>query len=1622
MKFKKFTVLFLFISIVLPDMSLSAASPNPPGSLKTEYCVNPIGIDTAAPRLSWVFSDPDRGEKQTAYRIIVASSETNINNNTGNMWDSGKVSSDMQNGVKYAGAALSSRTPYWWKVMVWDRDGNQSTFSSIASFETGMLNQSDWSASSWIGGDYTLLRDDFILDSSKTIARARLYVTSMGFNEVYFNGQKAGRDVLNPAYTEYDRRVLYSTYDIKGLLSSTNNAIGIMLGRSYYQRFISGTLGVRAEIHIVYTDGTVWHYGTNAGYFKAINGGPVTYNDIYNGESYDATRELPGWSNYGYNDSGWPAPSILSYSGSISAAYQAIRVTEEITPVSITRVQAGQSGGPDGFVWCSNEGGSVTFPQAVNVAFGANGSFYYLYNVSGTITFDNNTFGDPIPGVQKAGYYQYANGATPVTYRVDMGVNFAGWARITVSGNAGTMITMRFAEYLNPDGTLDIVDLRGARQTDTYIMKGGGTEVWEPRFTYHGFRYVEVTGFPAAPTASTIKGRVVHSDYARESSFNCSNTLINNIYKAYLRSQRSNTMGIPTDCPSRDERMGAGADAFLTAEAAILAFDMITFYENCFQDVDDAEESTGEVQDVFPSYSWPRLSDTPWMSQRILMPWELYMATGDKSILSKYYNNMKLAVNYLQSLAGSDYLGTPAANGDWVPSGSTESNVFFADAYFYRNAVLMAKIAGELGNTADQATYNALAVNIQNAFNNTYFNANSYYGSNTQAGNAVALEFGLVPESSRNAVFNSLLNNISANSNHITAGILGTKAIMQVLWEENRSDIAFALMNQTSYPSWGYMYNKGPGTLWERWNSDTAIGSGMNSFNHVMFGGGPGIWAYKGIAGISPLKPGYSEVLIRPEIVGDLTGGSGSVMTPRGYVTTGWTKVSGSQVNLTVTIPGNSNAIIHVPTLGSTTVRIRESGTEIYNNGMTGSVPGVAGLRATLPGSIAFIVGSGTYSFVMTTDGTPRSATPAGFTFCANEGESYPLSGVCDVAFGADGLYYFLSSRSGTITFDNATFGGDPVYGVQKAGYYKSAGATVTPASTPTPTSTPAFTSTTTSTGTPTGTPTPTQGNLIDITNLGGAISAQYTDSPSGEDITKLTDNSSSTKYLTFHASGWVQFQSNASYVVTGYAITSANDAAERDPMSWTFQGSTNGSAWTTLDSRSGEDFPERFQRKSYLFSNSSSYNYYRLNLTNNSGTILQLSEWEILGTSGTTNTPTAVVTATPTRTPTWTPTHTFTATSTQAATATPAPTQGSFADITNLGGTVSAQYTDSPSGEDIAKLIDNSSSTKYLTFHASGWVQFQANASCVVTGYTITSANDYAERDPLAWTFQGSTNGSTWTTLDSRSGEDFPDRFQLKSYTFANTASFNYYRLNMTNNSGTILQLAEWEIFGTAGTVNTPTPSPTSTVTAASTVTQAATATSTPTPSSIAAAFSDNFNDNSIESAWTLYGGTWSEREAILRQDSTSQGDPCKAIVSNSGMSPGNNQTVIARVYVNTWSDGDSARAGVSLFTGTGDGRGYNLLFHNNHSTVQWLDDAVAWGTSYTFNWSNQTWYWFKLKMENGTLYGKVWQDGSAEPSNWPYTWTRSGRSGYPALNGGTSGHGGSCTVFFDDLTVSSP
>ena len=844
------------------------------------------------------------GESQTAYQVIVASSQTNINNNVGDKWDSGKVTSPEQNAVKYNGSALASKTTYYWKVRTWDKDNNGSSYSAAGTFETAMLNGSDWIAT-WIGGDFNLLRKDFTLPG-KSISQARAYITSLGYNELRINGQKIGGYVLNPGFTKYGKRALYNTYDVTSVLNTTNNAVGIMLGNAYYGNLdkpglpISGDymntnqLKALFQLEVKFTDGTSQTIVSDSTW-RALKGGPITYNHIFNGERYDARNELPGWDSYGYNQSAWAAVSTFSVGVTKTAQLDGIKVIETFTPVAISQPQAG-------------------------------------------------------------------------VYVIDTGQLVTGWLQLTVNGAAGTQVSMHYSEILYANGMINPENLRTAQATDKYTLKGSGTEVWEPRFTYHGFRYVEVTGFPGAPALSNFKVRVVHSDIGLENTITSSNLMLNKVQNMYRWSQRGNLMSVPTDTMSRDERQGWGGDAVVTAEAALYNFDMLRLYSKWFNDIDDSQKTNSSIPATVPDFHDVG-TDTAWMAIRVLIPWDFYQASGDKLILEKHYAKMKSYLNYLDANDGGNYLGVPMAWGDWLAPVSTSTSLIGA-TYYYRTAWIMSQIATILGYTSDASTFTTLANNIKNAFNNQWLINGDHYDNNTQCANSLPLYFDMAPETNRAAVVASLVNDIQARSNHLSTGILGTKAVMEALWKNGRSDLAYSLAVQNTYPSWGYMVDMGATTIWEHWEYITS--GGMNSHSHVMFGGGVGTWAYKSVAGIAVTKPGYEEVQIKPEVNGDLTSAGGTINSVRGTVATSWTKGT-NRFDLNLTIPVNCKATVYIPTFRGVNPQISEGGTNIWSNGaVTGSVTGVS-YKTTEGDYVVWNVGSGTYSFVMTNQGT---ATP----------------------------------------------------------------------------------------------------------------------------------------------------------------------------------------------------------------------------------------------------------------------------------------------------------------------------------------------------------------------------------------------------------------------------------------------------------------------------------------------------------------------------------------------------------------------------------------------------------------------------------------------------------------------
>jgi alpha-L-rhamnosidase len=546
-----------------------------------------------------------------------------------------------------------------------------------------------------------------------------------------------------------------------------------------------------------------------------------------------------------------------------------------------------------------------------------------------------------------------------------MGQNMSGWVQLRVQGPAGAQVTMRFAELVYANGMINRENLEMAKSRDIYTLKGEGQETYEPRFTYHGFRYVEVTGYPGTPSLDSLRGRVVHTAVGTVGSFVASKQILNDIQRLIHWSQLTNLFSIPTDCDQRNERQGWMGDAHVTAEEAMMNFDMAAFYTNFIRDIRDAQAPDGELPDTVPYKYGSFPTDLGWQTAYPLLCWYMWQQYGDRRILQENYDGLKKYVEYLHSHA-QDNVYRLHNEGDWVEVAHTPGE-YVADIWYYYDVSLFSRIAQVLGNSADAASNGQLAGQIKEALNRTFFDANSgNYANGTQTANAMALFLDLVPKDQRSAVARNLTDDIVyAHDTHVTTGFIGIKFLMPTLTALGQSDVAYELAAQTTYPSWGYMVEQGATTLWELWQEKT--GPAMNSQNHAMFGS-VGAWFYNALGGInlSPDSAGYQHIRIAPQVVEDLNWVSASLDTLRGTVASSWTHSPGV-ITLEVTIPVNSDAQVIVPAEEPMTdVAIREGERVVWEKGVyVSGDPGLAG--ATQDGrAIIFQVGSGHYSFRLT--------------------------------------------------------------------------------------------------------------------------------------------------------------------------------------------------------------------------------------------------------------------------------------------------------------------------------------------------------------------------------------------------------------------------------------------------------------------------------------------------------------------------------------------------------------------------------------------------------------------------------------------------------------------------------
>jgi alpha-L-rhamnosidase len=861
-------------------LAAAGAGPLAPTSLRCEYLENPVGIDVPKPRFFWVVEHPERGQVQSAYQIIVS---TDPKAASGEIWDSGKVVSSKSTQVVFAGKALESGKSYYWKVRTWDRGGNEGVWSDIARFDTGLFDKSEWKGV-WIGKK-NQLRKEFTLKGR--VKRARAYIAGLGYYELRLNGRRAGNRVLDPAWTTYDKRVLYATYDVTMSLRDGANAVAVTLGNGWYK-----SRALLFQLNVEMEDGTTASVVSDASW-KAADG-PIFEDSVYDGESYDARRETPGWDRPGFDDKEWPAAeAVKGPAGVLSAQMMpAIQVIDTIVPFGMT---------------------------------------------------------SPLPGV----------------YIFDMGQNFSGWARLSVRGPRGTDVRLRFAELLFDNGTLNQDNLRSAQAEDHYILKGEGEESWEPRFTYHGYRYVEVTGFPGTPKLDCVRGRVVHSAVKPIGSFAASKDVLNGLQRIITWGQKTNLHSIPTDCDQRDERMGWMGDAQGTAEEAIMNFDMAAFYTNFVRDIRDVQDEKGQITDTVPHIWGSRPADPAWGTAYPLLCWYMYEYYGDTRVLEEHYEGLRKYVEFLRSRAENG-LVKYSYYGDWVAVEKCPGAIV-SSFYYYYDVRILADAARVLGRTQDAALYDKLAAEIRIAFNREYYNPKTGdYADGTQTANTLAL-FLDIPTEKQGGAWGRLFDDIVYKHNsHLTTGIIGTKYIMELLTRTGNADLAYDIAVKTDYPSWGYMIANGATTLWELWQKRE--GSSMNSHNHPMFGS-VGAWLYKALAGINlaPGTTGFERILIQPQIVRDLTHASGSTMTVRGEVACAWSRTERS-VRIEVTIPAGSEAEVVIPKLGIRNVKVTEGSQTIWTDDKY--IVGAAGVTGAedKDGAIRIKTGGGRYVFVLEGD------------------------------------------------------------------------------------------------------------------------------------------------------------------------------------------------------------------------------------------------------------------------------------------------------------------------------------------------------------------------------------------------------------------------------------------------------------------------------------------------------------------------------------------------------------------------------------------------------------------------------------------------------------------------------
>lgn len=849
--------------------------------LRTEGLKDPVAIDAAAPRFSWKLRSSEQNTTQRSYRIKVATTPQLLGSKA-DVWDSGRVESDQSVWVESNCAALKSNSRYYWQVEVSDNHGAKAV-SETATFGMGLSAEPQWGGQ-WIGNDQLYqwdcaglhtrlsaryLRSEF--ESKKEVARATVHIAGLGLCELYINGTRVGNDVLSPVPSDYRKTIYYNSFDVTNLVKE-KNAVGVILGngRQFAMRQVKpykvttfGYPKLRFSMTIEYTDGTTQRVVSND-QWKLNADGAIRSNNEYDGELYDARKEWSDWSCYGFDDSQWENAKRTSLpTGTLRAQPTPnMAVMEQIKPLSINRK------------------------------------------------------GDRLI--------------------VDMGQNMTGWLKIKIKGNKGDTITMRFAETLNPDSTLYVANLRDAEVTDRYIVSGTdmGRE-WSPTFVFHGFRYVELGGYGEA-TADDLTGEVIYDRMERRGTFACSDPTINTVYKNATWGIRGNYKGMPLDCPQRNERQPWLGDRAMGTYGESYTFDNDRLYSKWINDLCEAQRWDGSIPDVAPAF-WNYYSDNmTWPSSLPVVSKMLYDSYGDTSPIVRSYPAVRKWLAYMRSnYMTDDYIVTKDTYGDWcVPPEKPElihsedparitDGALLSTAYYYKLLQVMREFAALQQFTDDEREYALLGENIRKAFNDKYFDPQTgNYGNGTVTANLLPVAFEMVEEQNRDRVIDNIVKKIVDSDNlHISSGVIGMQWLMHTLCQMGRGDVAYKIASQQSYPSWGYMAQKGATTIWELWNGDTA-NPAMNSGNHVMLLGDLLKWIYEDVAGIAPAAAGFKRIRFAPDFSAEeLRSAEAEIETPYGKVASSWKLSADNTLEWHIEVPANTTAEVILPATDKVIVR-----------------------------------------------------------------------------------------------------------------------------------------------------------------------------------------------------------------------------------------------------------------------------------------------------------------------------------------------------------------------------------------------------------------------------------------------------------------------------------------------------------------------------------------------------------------------------------------------------------------------------------------------------------------------------------------------------------------------------